>query len=114
MITSDILAKKIQQILDEHKAIDINLLDVSSLTAITDYMVICSGTSRRHVNALKNHVVTDLKSEDIRAIGIEGEDLGEWVLIDYGNVLVHIMQEKTREFYALEKLWEVSTKMLAS
>jgi ribosome-associated protein len=78
---------------------------VADITDITDFMIIATGTSSRHVKALVDNVVTEVKSAGMRARGIEGRESHEWVLVDLGDVLVHVMQADTREFYDLERLW---------
>lgn len=92
--------------LDDGKAEDIRVLDVRSLTNITDYMVVASGRSSRQVKALTDRVLEAARARDIRPLGVEGENAGEWVLIDFGDVVVHTMQPETRDFYQLEKLWD--------
>ena len=101
--------------LDDGKAEDIRVLDVRELTSITDYMVVASGRSSRQVKGLKERVLEAARELDIRPIGVEGENGGEWILIDFGDVIVHTMQHETREFYQLEKLWDRSaTDLLAA
>ncbi len=94
--------------LEDIKAIDIRVIDVSQLTDVADYLVIASGSSARQVKALANSVREKCREQDERPIGTEGEDQGEWVLLDYGAVVVHIMLPETREFYDLERLWEMA------
>ncbi len=106
-ITPEQLAASISSILDEHKAIDIQTINVKPITSIADYMIIASGSSARHGNALTDYVVTTLKAQGVQPLGSEGRDECEWILLDYGDVLVHIMQQETREFYQLEKLWHI-------
>ncbi|MGE3919684.1 MAG: ribosome silencing factor [Gammaproteobacteria bacterium] len=101
------LTKLIHKTLDDHKAQNITLLDVTELTQITDCMIICSGTSTRHVKALSDHVVKVAKENHIHVLGIEGEREAEWILVDLDNVIVHIMIPTTREFYQLEKLCDI-------
>jgi ribosome-associated protein len=94
--------------LEELKAANIKVLDVRSLTDITDIMVIASGTSDRHVRSVADRVIEKAKEAGFRPFGIEGERDGEWVLVDLPDVLVHIMLPRVREFYGLEKLWNDS------
>ena len=89
------------------KAQDIITLDVRDMTKVTDYMVVASGTSNRHVRALVENVADEAKKSGHRPIGVEGESGGEWVLLDLQDVLVHVMLPKVREFYNLEKLWSI-------
>jgi len=98
--------KIVMETLDDIKAINIVTIDVKPLTTITDTMIICSGTSNRHTKSIANNVVKAAKKNKIRPLGIEGEKDGEWILVDLGDLLIHIMLPQTREFYALEKLWD--------
>lgn len=91
--------------LDENKAKDLTVLDVRGKTSMTDFMVVASGTSERHVKSLGSYVAEEAKKNDEPPIGVEGEDVGEWVLVDLGAVIVHIMKPQIRDFYQLEKLW---------
>ncbi len=92
-------------VLDEKKGIDIVLLDVSELLWITDVFVIVSGTSRPHVQSLAQDVELQLKTVDRSPLRTEGRAEGKWVLLDYGEVVVHVFQPDTRDFYGLERLW---------
>jgi len=92
--------------LDDGKALDVRVMDVRELTSITDYMVVASGRSSRQVKALKDRVIEAAREKDIRPIGLEGDGVCEWVLIDFGDVIVHTMQQETRDFFQLEKLWD--------
>ena len=107
-LTAEQLKEAAFEALDDLKAKDIVVLDVKPLTSVTDYMVICTGTSNRHVKSLADNVYTELKKQGEQALSVEG-DAGnaEWVLVDFGDVVVHVMLEQAREFYELEKLWSV-------
>ncbi|MDO8891398.1 MAG: ribosome silencing factor [Sulfurimicrobium sp.] len=91
--------------LEDIKAKDIAVLNVSHLTSMTDYMIIASGDSNRQTRALANNVQVKLKELGAEVLGVEGEESGEWVLVDLGQVVVHVMQPSTREHYNLEQLW---------
>jgi ribosome-associated protein len=91
--------------LDDLKAVNTVTLDVTSLTDVMDYLVITSGTSNRHVKSLADNVCMEAKKQGMRPLGVEGEDAGEWVLVDFGDVVVHVMLPATRDFYDLERLW---------
>ncbi|ACR11887.1 ribosome silencing factor [Teredinibacter turnerae] len=99
------LNKVVINALEDLKGKDIVELDVRELSDVTDALVIVTGTSNRHVKSLANNVVEDGKEHDFRPIGVEGMESGEWVLVDYGDLVVHVMLETTRAFYELEKLW---------
>lgn len=107
-MNSDRLSELAVEALEEVKGKDIVKLDVSELTTVTDYMVVASGTSNRHVKALADAVAEKAKAAGHRPAGIEGEEGGEWVLLDLGDTLVHVMLPRVREFYNLEKLWSLS------
>ncbi len=91
--------------IEELKGRDVRFLDVRALTPLTDYMLIVTGTSNRHVKSLADSVVMKAKQNGHQPSGVEGLDEAEWVLVDLGGVVVHIMQAQTRAFYQLEKLW---------
>ena len=94
-----------QKSLEDMKARDIRVLDVQALTGITDFMVIASGTSERHVRSIAGYLISEAKKVGLQILGSEGEKDGEWALVDLGDVIVHVMQVTTRDFYNLEKLW---------
>lgn len=93
--------------LEDLKGIDIVAIDVRGLTTITDTMIICTGRSNRHTKSLAENVVTEAKKAKWKFIQQEGQKEGEWIIVDLGDVVVHIMQAEMREFYSLEDLWEV-------
>jgi ribosome-associated protein len=105
---SDTLTALAVAALEDLKGVDIKILNVRDLTTIADAMVICTGTSNRHVKSLAENVVDMARQRGFRALGIEGLGEGEWVLVDLNGVLVHVMQAQTRLFYQLEKLWDMS------
>ena len=92
--------------LEELKGRDLLTLPVSDLTDITDYMILVSGTSNRHVKSLVDNLVETAKAAGHPPRGVEGRETNEWVLVDLGDVLVHVMQAETRKFYDLERLWQ--------
>ena len=93
------------QALEALKAEDIVLLDVSGIASFTDYMIFASGNSTRHVSAIAAAVIDAAKSADKPALGVEGEEIGEWILVDLGDAIVHVMLPDVRQYYELEKLW---------
>jgi ribosome-associated protein len=103
--------------LDDMKARDVTLMDVRGKTPVTDYMVVASGTSDRHVKAIAETVAYRAKEAGEPPLGTEGVSEGEWALIDLNGVVVHVMLPKVRDFYALERLWsapaEVATRVVA-
>ena len=100
------LLQLVENALAELKAKDLVVIDVREQTSVTDYMVVASGTSNRQVVALSNNLVEKAKEAGVQPLGVEGKEGGEWVLVDLGSVVVHIMQPATREFYDLERLWQ--------
>lgn len=93
-------------VLEDNKAQKIECIDVRGKTSVADYMVVATGTSGRHVKALAEHVAVEAKKKGIEPLGTEGQEVSDWVLVDLGDVIAHVMQEKTREYYQLEKLWQ--------
>jgi ribosome-associated protein len=100
------LKRLVETAMEDLKAQDVTVLDVIGMTSVTDCMIIASGTSNRHVKAIANSVVMSAKEAGEQPLGVEGDTVGEWVLIDLGDVVCHVMQTDIREHYQLEKLWE--------
>ncbi|GGO78639.1 ribosomal silencing factor RsfS [Marinobacterium nitratireducens] len=101
----DQLIKVAQQALEDMKAKDVVLLDVQGKSSVTDFMLIASGTSRRHVNSIADEVVEKVKEAGLRPLGTEGQETGDWILVDLGDLVVHVMMPDARSFYDLERLW---------
>lgn len=95
--------------LDDMKARDIDLVDVRGKSSITDYMMIACGTSKRHVMSIAEDVVEKVKAAGVLPIGTEGQGVGDWVLVDLGDVVVHVMMPDARSFYDLERLWRMDS-----
>ena len=106
------MTKKLQSLvtssLDDLKAQNVVMMNVTGISDVMDHMIIATGTSNRHVKSLANNVITDAKENNHQPIGVEGMSEGEWVLVDFGDTVVHIMQQTTRDFYELEKLWAIA------
>jgi len=90
---------------EERKALELRVLELSQISSLADYFLVCSGTNERQVQAIADAVVETLKADKVRPHHIEGYDPGRWVLLDYGDFVVHVFDEDTRQFYSLEKLW---------
>jgi len=97
--------KEIVQVLADAKGQDIRVLDVRNVTDFTDYMIIASGTSSRHVQTLADRICVRMKELGLMPVGREGEAVGDWVLVDFGDVVAHLMRPQVRDLYNLEKLW---------
>lgn len=113
MLTLNQLRAATLKDLNDLKAIDIVCLEVKKLTPLMDYMFIATGTSSKHVRSIAEHLVQEMKLRDVNPAGIEADGNDEWILVDLGDLIVHIMQTKTREFYNIEKLWSTSPEILS-
>lgn len=91
--------------IDDLKGQDIIAIDVKGKSSITDCMIICTGTSTRHVVSIADHVVQESRAAGLLPLGVEGEATADWVVVDLGDVIVHVMQDESRRLYELEKLW---------
>jgi ribosome-associated protein len=100
------LLKKLLKALDDIQAIDVKVIDVSQHTTITDFMVICSGRSSRHVKAIAEQVMEQMKPAGLPALSCNGLAGGDWALVDFGDFVLHVMQPESRAFYNLEGLWQ--------
>lgn len=101
------LCDRVTAAIDDLKAVDPRVIDVRGRTPITDFMAFATGNSRRHVRAIAEAVVEAARDEGLRPAGIEGLDDSEWVLVDLGDVVAHVMLEDVRDFYRLERIWTV-------
>ena len=104
------IAQLITDTMKDLKAEDVQTFDVRTLTSMTDFMIIASGRSNRQVKAIADKVIETTKTRRIRPLGVEGQNQAEWILIDFGDVIAHIMHPTTREYYQLEKLWSVTDR----
>lgn len=109
-VTTAALRKSVINALEDLKAKDIREIDVRGKTSIADLLVIASGTSARHVKSIADEVVKFAKQAGVMPLGVEGEREAEWVLVDLGDVIVHVMLPRIREFYGLERLWTVGDR----
>ena len=100
------MAKLAVASLNKHKAEDIQIIGIRDLTVIADYFIIATGTSSTQVKALADYVEAELGEKEIRPLRVEGYPAANWILIDYGSVIVHVFYAETRRFYDLERLWE--------
>jgi ribosome-associated protein len=106
-VQSKKLASLAEAALDDGKARDVRVIDVRKLTTVADYMIIATGTSDRHVRSIADRVVERATEAGCKPMGMEGEEAGEWVLVDLRDVIVHVMLGKVRDLYKLENLWDM-------
>lgn len=102
------IADRALAVLEDHKAVDIRCLKVTHLTSIMDYMIVATGRSDRHLRALGDALIEDSREQGIAVLGTEGKQSGEWILVDLFDVVVHLMLPRVREFYEIEKLWDIA------
>ena len=107
LMQDDQLIALVQDALEGMKAKDINLIDVRGRSTVTDYMMVASGTSKRQVAAAAQEVIDKVKEQGLLPMGIEGQTVGDWVLVDLGSIIVHVMMPDARDFYDIERLWSV-------
>ena len=99
------IEKIIHKVLSDNKAKDITKINLEKKSSIADFMIICSGTSNRHVISLSNYLMEALKEENLNTLSVEGIRNGDWVLVDAGDIIIHLFRSEVREYYALEKMW---------
>jgi len=103
--SADDVLQAVRSSLDHDKADDVVVIDLAGKTSIADYMIVASGTSKRHIAAMSDHILEKVKEMGATSVAVEGTGYCDWVLIDSGDVLVHLFRPEIREFYALERLW---------
>ena len=99
------IAKTIHKVLSDNKAKNITKINLEKKSSIADFMIVCSGTSNRHVISLSNYLVEALKKENLNTLNVEGIRNGDWVLVDAGDIIIHLFRSEVREYYGLEKMW---------
>lgn len=112
--SEQVLRQRVLAALEELKARDVREIDVRGKTSIADLLIIASGTSTRHVKSLADEVVKFVKRAGMLPLGVEGQSEAEWVLVDLGDIIVHVMLPRIREFYGLERLWTVGDQAEAA
>jgi len=105
-LTSEQQKDLVVDALEESKALDITVLDVSDIASFTDFIIIATGTSNTHLSAVASNTSRELSRKGLKVIGEEGKGTNEWVLVDFGDVVVNVMRPEVRELYQLEKLWD--------
>ena len=103
-------ARLITETMEDLKAEDVQTFDVRALTTMTDFMIIASGRTGRQVKAIADKLIEAAKTRQIKPLGVEGQQQAEWILIDFGDVIAHVMHPSTRDYYQLEKLWSVTDR----
>ena len=102
------LCNFIKKNLSKNKAQEITVIDLKKKTSIADYMIICTGTSNRHITALSNYLSEDLKRLELNMLNIEGKRGGDWIIVDIGDIIIHLFRSEVREYYNLEKMWTIN------
>ena len=102
------LCKLIKENLSKNKAKEITVINLKKKTSIADYMIICTGTSNRHIISLSNYLSEDLKKLDLNMLNIEGKRGGDWIIVDIGDIIIHLFRSEVREYYNLEKMWTIN------
>ena len=102
---SKLICKEIESVLIDNKGSNITKINLDKKSSIADFKIICSGTSSRHVISLSNHLMVSLKKKELKTLNVEGKSNGDWVLVDAGDVIVHLFKTEVRDYYALEKMW---------
>jgi ribosome-associated protein len=110
-LSSEEKARLCAQTVAQYKAVEPVLLDVGGLSSFADYFLVCGGRSTRQVNSISERLEEDLRKRGVRPLGVEGRREAQWVLMDYGDVIVHIFYESVREFYDLESLWSEARRV---
>jgi ribosome-associated protein len=110
LLQSEALSKFVIEKIEDMKGRDIETLNVIGKASFTDYMIVCSGNSKRHVKSIAQNVAMEYRALGTEPLGVEGNDVGEWSLVDLGDVIVHIMTDEQRDKYQLEDLWANSKK----
>jgi ribosome-associated protein len=113
-LSSEAKVETIRDAMEELKALDINVMQVQGKTQMTDYMVVCSGTSNIHIRAIADRILERMKDHDIKGVRREGYNEARWILMDFGDVVAHVFDPEDRQFYALEEFWERQKPLVAA
>ncbi len=105
------LMTQIHQLLDSKKALDLSVIEIKKVSSVADYFIICTGTSSTHIKALSDYVEKELAKEGITVNHKEGMQKGEWILLDYQDIVVHIFNREKRDYYGLERIWNDAPKL---
>lgn len=105
------LAERVAQLAHQAKALDVKVLRVYELVQYTDWFIVVSGRSDRHVKAIRDHIEDALREQKVKPLSVEGTEQNQWVLLDYGDFVVHVFYEPVREFYELERLWQDAPRL---